>query len=76
MVKGRLGIDCSNSDTTTCQAAVNARESAILLDLAKAYDNAWDYMYAQGCQPCYIAAGPCYEGIADSICAVWDCNGC
>lgn len=71
-----MTIDCSNSATTTCQAAVNARESAILLDLALAYKNAWDYMKAQDEQPCYDAAGTCYEDIADSICAVWDCNSC
>jgi len=80
-LKGRssmsdMTIDCSDSDTTTCQAAVNARELAILLDLAQAYDNAWDYMKAQGEEPCHDAAAPCFEDIADSICAVWDCNSC
>ena len=71
-----MTIDCSNSNTTTCQAAKSARESSILTDLAQAYDNAWDYMDAQGESPCYNAAASCYEGVADSICAAWDCDGC
>jgi ribosomal protein L37E len=77
-----LAIDCSDSNTTTCGAAESYRDSTIEADINTTYTQAFTWMdpAAEEAQ-CRAAAGPCYDGVADSICSVWDptgtnCAGC
>jgi hypothetical protein len=75
-------IDCSNSNTTTCQAAKSARQAAIESDVDEAFDNAWTYTVAQGEPPAWAAEFPCAENLAKSICQrakdepTWDVDTC
>jgi len=77
-----MTIDCSDSDTTTCQAAKSAREAAITADVEEAFDNAWWWMSAQDEPPAWAAEFPCAENLAKSICQraqnepSWDVDTC
>ncbi len=63
-----MPIDCSDPDTTTCQAARAARILAIVSDAVDAYDHAFQAMVAEGDERPIQAARPCFTAIADSIC--------
>lgn len=61
-----MTIDCADPDTTTCQAAKAARQSAIEDDIGKAYTDAWEIAADEG--PPEKAAHPCFDGVAGAIC--------
>jgi len=77
-----MTIDCGNSNTTTCQAAKNAREAAITADVQNAYDSAYVWMYNQGEAPAVEAARLCFRELAELICKYafakgWpECDAC
>jgi len=71
-----MAIDCDDSDTTTCQAAKSARQSAIETAVEQAWCNAADAWNAMGETNAIAAAADCHSDLVDSICAVWDCNDC
>jgi len=64
-----MPIDCSDPDTTTCQAAVDARIIAIIDDAVDAYDDAYQAMLAEGDERPFQVARPCFTAIANLICA-------
>jgi hypothetical protein len=71
-----MTIDCSDSTTTTCQAAKAARQSAIVADVMEAWSRATDAWNAIGEDHAIAAAAPCFSDLVDSICTVWDCTVC
>jgi len=64
-----MPIDCSDPDTTTCQAAVMARINAIVDDAEDAYKDAHLAMLAEGNTRPFQVARPCFTKIANLICA-------
>ena len=64
-----MPIDCSDPDTTTCQAAALARFIAIVDDAEKAYMDAYLAMLAEGNTRPIQVARPCFTAIANLICA-------
>ena len=71
-----MTIDCSDSSTISCQAALSSRQSSIEADIATAYSNAWNYLpLAIEEALCEAAEESCNETIADSICSTWDPTG-
>jgi len=64
-----MTIDCGNSDTTTCGAAAAARAPSVKPDVLMAYNNAVDYVAAQGEAGPILAAKSCFTIIAGKICA-------
>jgi len=66
-------IDCADLSTTTCQAAVAARRSAIKGDIVTALNAAWAVASDEG--PPEEAARPCFTAIADLICSYAQSQG-
>lgn len=75
-----MTIDCSDPTTTTCQAAVTSRRSAIEGDIEKAFRDAWGV--AANDEIPMAAAYLCFYFTADAICQYalyngWgDCSYC
>jgi hypothetical protein len=68
-----MTIDCADPTTTTCQAAVAARRSAIESDIETALNAAWA-VAADETAP-RAAAYPCFWFTADAICQYAFYNG-
>jgi len=71
-----MAIDCDDPFTHHCDLAVQCRQEDIENDVADAYYNAFVAMTEDGETEPVAAARPCFQAIADSICAVWDCTSC
>jgi hypothetical protein len=63
-----MTIDCGDSTTTTCGAAILARGPTIGEDVLMAYNAAVDYVEAQGDAGPILAAKSCFTIIAGKIC--------